>query len=724
MIGKALPFVFAALFSWTLAVAALPPEAKQLIQEAGNTDDDHERQSTLEKLAVMRDLDPRLRQEAAALAEFVRKWNESSLKFYSSQYRDQPPKQVGNYDFKVAADSPLYPLTAIYRGRILAWNLIENSNVRTSPELAPWFKDEAVKSFRLTAATYPQNRIAGMYLGRPIPWPKQYPPVAGAPEWAVLEREQLDRLRDIIVWWIDHRQTRDGYFGGGWGDDCEMWRWWSSVLLGFDDPKVSAAQLKFSRAALARPHLKNGFNTELTDVEHAAEDTTDNLIPLMVLEPGEPRWQKWALKLGDFMQNVWTGRNERGQLQFKSFYFSDKEVSPAPGRAFDVIANVAAVHPAVLAWQQTGDAKLTALFTSWLDTWVDATARAENGKPAGILPASIRWPDGQVAGAAGHWWEPVKPGGYMHSYYVWPSVITEMTDALVVAYVATKNEKYLAPIRSMADIRLQALKHPATKPPKPGSEAWCGEQLGPRRNANSNIRALVKTVARLKALTGTREFDELLSLERGEFVVRTDAVGRRELEAALRESAEPLRVNFAGFTSEVRSTDRVMRFAQFLSQDYKFDDYKGVEIPKHELLYRMVTGDKNSPRFPQLAVRWLTPPQDIAALVTETSASRLEAELFHFGLQSRSMAAEFRSLMPGRYRVQLLSDGRPLGSEASPLDVERGHFAQVKFKLPPQKLCLLTVTPLAVGNPNLAPKAEEGKASTRADKKGGSPQER
>ena len=66
-----------------------------------------------------------------------------------------------------------------------------------------------------------------------------------------------------------------------------------------------------------------------------------------------------------------------------------------------------------------------------------------------------------------------------------------------------------------------------------------------------------------------------------------------------------------------------MRFVQFFSQDYAFDDYKGVTQPKHELLYRMVTGDTNAPRFPQMAVRWLTPPNDIAALVTHAGTTRL-----------------------------------------------------------------------------------------------------
>ncbi len=59
-----------------------------------------------------------------------------------------------------------------------------------------------------------------------------------------------------------------------------------------------------------------GFNVTVTDVEHAAEDTTDNLVPLIALEPDNPRWEKWALQLGDFARDVWTGRNVRGELQF------------------------------------------------------------------------------------------------------------------------------------------------------------------------------------------------------------------------------------------------------------------------------------------------------------------------------------------------------------------------------------------------------------------------
>lgn len=672
--------------------AALPQDAAQLLQQAGNTDDDRERQATLQKMAALSSLDATQRQEATALADFARRWNESGLKFYGAAMRGKPYRALGDYDFGVAKDSPLNPLCEFYRGRMLAWNLIENSNVRTNPKDAKWFKDEAVASFQRVKEAFPQNTAARMYLGEAQPWGKVPKKMAGAPEWATLQREQLERMSEIIRWWITHRQRADtGEFGGGWGDDCEMWRWWSSVLLGFDDPQISAAQLKFSRSAVTRPHLKGGFNTEITDVEHAAEDTTDNLVPLMVLEPDNEKWTKWGLKMGDFMRDVWTGKNERGQTQFKSFYFSATETAPQPHRAFDVIANVGALHPALLAWQKTGDEKLGAQICAWLDTWVDATARAENGKPAGILPASIHWPDGVVTGSEGNWWEPIKPGGYMHSYYIWPSVITEITDALMLAHVMTGKKTYLEPLRSMAAIRLKYLKNPASAKSAPGSEIWCAQELAPRRNANSNTGGLVKTLARFKALTGTTEFDELIALEGSEFVIRTDDAGKRELEVALRESLGALRVNFPGFTSEVRSTDRCMRFVQFLVQDYAFDEYKGVMQPKNELLYRMVTGDKNAPRFPQMAVRWLTPPKDIAALVTEAGTTQFAAELFHFGMEPRELQAELRQLKPGSYQASLMVDGKPVNLAETSVKIKQGRFTRFAFTLPAGKLATLRI---------------------------------
>ena len=51
--------------------------------------------------------------------------------------------------------------------------------------------------------------------------------------------------------------------------------------------------------------------------------------------------------------------------------------------------------------------------------------------------------------------------------------------------------------------------------------------------------------------------------------------------------------------------------------------------------------------FPPASVRWLTPPQDIAAMVTSTSRDRFAARLFHFGTDPRVMQAELYLLSPG-----------------------------------------------------------------------------
>jgi hypothetical protein len=55
--------------------------------------------------------------------------------------------------------------------------------------------------------------------------------------------------------------------------------------------------------------------------------------------------------------------------------------------------------------------------------------------------------------------------------------------------------------------------------------------------------------------------------------------------------------------------------------------------------------------FPLNAVRWRTPPRDIAALVTESGKDRFEARLFHFGTTPRSFDAELLMLAPGQYRT-------------------------------------------------------------------------
>ncbi len=679
-LGRVVAALCAAVFLGTCLVAAPFAEADsatELIRRAGNAEEESVRLEILKKLQDMPGLDRQLKADVDNMAAAVEQWITSK----QMPYFGREISRRLDFDFKIAEDSPLYPLTCLYRGRMLVWVTLESGGIIGDQDRRRKFLDKAVAEFRIAHGAFPENRVVRMYLGEPIPWPQELPGTEGAPPWAVLMRENLQRLAEIIVWWIDHRMQEDGQYGGGWGDDCEMWRFWVPVLIAFEDPKIIRAQARFSEALMSQPHMEAGYTSRLTDVEHSAEDSSDVITPMMHLDPDSPVWKDRALRMAALMETVWTGRNDRGQLQFKSTYFSVDRVDGSPQRACDTVYHPRALQPTLLYWQRTGDRKLGALFAAWMETWVDAAARAERGKPAGIVPSAIHWPDGTVGGLGEDWWDPKNHGEAR--LYRWPSAMSMMVNTLLLTYHMTGDEKYLQPLRSMAAIRLKWLKDRPRQEPAPGTEAWCAERLG----------FLAGTLAKYKLLTGSTEFDELLARDHRAYMVSPSG-DRAALVSALRDSAEALRVNFEGYTSEVRYTDRVLRFPALFGSDMMFREaIPSIKRPNPALLYSLATGDPGDcGYFPLAAVRWLTPPRDIAAMVTETGTGRFTAELFHFGQKERPMEADLYLLAPGKYTFQLVDiSGDPI-SEPAPFSVT-GPRPRISLELPPRKACVLRVLP-------------------------------
>ncbi len=651
---------------------------EELIRRAGNADDDAVRLEILRKLAKHPKLDGQLRADVDRLVVEIDRWVNGPLMTYFSRQL----LKHHDYDFKIAEASPVYPLTYLYRGRMILRLMFGYGGYWGSREDRAPLYTRARGFFRRYKEAFPKNRIARMYLGETIPAPKRYESVAGAPDWATYQREGLERLADVITWWIDHRMRPDGQYGGGWADDCEMWRWWVSVLIGFDDPKITQAQARFSEALMSQKHMKDGYTTHVYDVEHTAEDSADALTPMMHLEPDNKFWQRRALRLAELMETFWTGRNERGFLQFKSTYFSVNEIDPSPQRACDTVYHPRTVQPALLYWQRTNDARLGKLFTDWMNTWVDAAARSERGKPAGVIPSAIHWPDGRIGGLGEDWWSPKNHG--KSKLYYWPSAMGMMTNTLLLTYHMTRDEKYLAPIRSMAQIRLDSLRNRPKNPP-PGSAGWCGAKLG----------RIADVAAKYKLLTGRSDFDELLAADSKPCIVFRLKGDRSRLIEALRQNAEALRLNFEGYTSEVRFTDRVLRTPMLFREPLNFaKPDRPVHAPDPMVLYSSVTGDPGGPGyFPFNAVRWFTPPRDIAALVTKACPERFEAELFHFGKASRSMSAELYLLAPGNYAVSIKPTGQTSGGDRKTGRVTvRGPRTRISFSLPARRLCILCVS--------------------------------
>lgn len=654
---------------------------RDLIQKAGNANSDEIRLEYLKQLRKQPELQESLKGDLDKIITQIERWlNEKRLDYFGGEVRHNK-----DFDFKIAESSALHPLTWLYRGRMVIWYAMESGGVWSIPERRREFFAIARGFFEKYAEAFDENKIARMYLGHPTGPYKNYIAVAGAPTWAVYQREGLERLTDIIEWWIDNRMQQDGQYGGGWGDDCEMWRWWVPVLIGFDSPKITEAQARFSKALMNQPHMKSGYTTRMSDVEHTAEDSADAITPMMHIDPENDLWREYALTLADFTEKQWTARNERGFLQFKSTYFTADKIDVSTQRACDTVYHPRVVQPTLLYWQPTGDKQLTKLFAAWMDTWVDAAARSERGKPAGIIPTAIHWPDGGIGGVGPNWWDPRNHGEY--TLYLYPSAMRLMTHTLLLTHHMTGHAKYLEPIRSMADIRQKYLNAPPKNEPAAGSEAWCAARLG----------SLSSVITKYRFLTGNTEFDELLSRELSPYMRYRLHDDPGPLLSALRENAEALRINFEGYTSEVRYTDRVLRFPSlFAGNAILGKPVAAIHRPDPSLLYSMVTGDPGDALyFPLNAVRWLTPPRDIAVLVTESTANSFSAELFGFGEWHRSMSAELYLLDPGRYKLTLKTNdsGKQESAGTYEFSVE-SRRTRVSFKLPPRKLCELHVSRL------------------------------
>ncbi len=677
-------WTFGAVFLLILTEAVAPAcsseldgSMEELIRRAGNADDDLDRLTLLRQLGEHSRLKGPLREDLEKLIAGIDRYvHEKQLPYFGGQV-----SRRRDYDFGISAESPLHPLTYLYRGRMVTWVTLESGGIWNVPERRRLFLNIARGFFEKAREAYPENRIIRMYLGEPIPPSKQYHPAPGAPEWAVFQRESLERLADIIQWWIEHRMQDSGEYGGGWGDDCEMWRWWVPVLIGFDAPEISRAQERFSEAILSQPHMRPGYTTRMTDVEHTAEDSADAMTPMMHLDPENDVWKRRALRLAELMEALWTGRNERGLLMFKSTYFTAERVDTDSQRACDTVYHPRAVQPTLLYWQRTSHEKLTRLFSAWMDTWVDAAARSERGKPAGIIPTAIHWPDGRLGGLGPDWWDPRNHGET--TLYLYPSAMDLMLHTLLLTHHMTGKETYLEPIRSLSRIRWKYLETPPPGPLEAGSESWCAGKI-----------RLSSVLAKYRFLTGSTEFDALLAREMSPYM-RFRLEGRREpLDQALRSTAEALRINFPGFTGEVRYTDRVLRFPTLFEAGVMFQEaIPEIKRPDPSLLYSTVTGDPGGAGyFPLGAVRWLTPPREIAALVTGSGRDRFTAELFHFGEQKRPMKAELYLLKPGKYRMKLFSGaGKELEPTASREFSMEGSRCRISFELPPRKLCTLAV---------------------------------
>lgn len=671
-----------------LTNADLPPQVVTMLTEAGNSTSDMTCYQLLQEARQQPDLPPAFAKDLDRMIEMVAYWA-TGLRNGSDKRGDFyiafmiRPKYLKVGKPLVSQDTVLGALYDLYAGRgLLAYYVQRFGHFSRHKELREETLVEIYSRLERAYQAFPDNPELALLVGETtIPWPHSYADDPKAPQWANLQRRSLEGLTDVIHWWIDNRQTEEGFFGSGWGDDIEMWRVWMPVFAAFDDTQTNKALEKLSVGLLSQDYMKKGYSSRMVDVEHTSEDTSDVITPMLLIHRNDPEWRERTMKIVDLAEANWMGLNERDQWQHKSVMFNVDRIDPDPRYAADTTYHCRLYQPAMLLWQRENNDRLQEYFLKWIDTWVDASMRNERGKPAGILPTAIRWPDGMVGGLKDPWWNPNVFNGVL---YRWPCVVGNrmMCNAMLLAWLKTNDDKYLQPLFAMAEVAMDV----------PGS-VGANMELGSREwMAHEIPRFLTPVLAKYRLISGDARFDQLLTADPSGYMKMRLTGDRNAMHKRLANTADALSHNMELYTTLCRAGDRV-----FATPSRYFGFSKNLDplpSPDMELLYAMATGDPDISMYASnAAVRWLTSPREIATLVTAADRHHFTAELYHFGNEPRDMGVELYTLADGPYQWQLVAADSN-GKDRVLMD---GTFnrnvpvSQLDITLPSRKLCRLHV---------------------------------
>jgi len=164
--------------------------------------------------------------------------------------------------------------------------------------------------------------VAGEHLKSPLP-----PTPAGIPDWAFLQVELLSRTKTFANWYIEHRQSDFGDFGGGISDDTDLLNLWPGIaLMGCDPDKLTLSLRRLLDAAFRNGMFTNGLSTIQTDELHSYEEGINCLGENLIVTPGSPQQLERAM---DTMRGITgiTGVNAAGHRHIRTAYYSGSKMS-------------------------------------------------------------------------------------------------------------------------------------------------------------------------------------------------------------------------------------------------------------------------------------------------------------------------------------------------------------------------------------------------------------
>ena len=147
-------------------------------------------------------------------------------------------------------------------------------------------------------------------------------PPAGVPLWAFRQTYLLGQVKHFVEYYIDHRQSDFGDFGGGISDDVDLLNTWPGVaLMGSDPEKIKLSLHRLLEAAFKNGMFTNGLPTIQADELHSYEEGIDCLAANLILDYGNPQQIERAMTTARGIEWL-TGLNAAGHRHIRSSYYN------------------------------------------------------------------------------------------------------------------------------------------------------------------------------------------------------------------------------------------------------------------------------------------------------------------------------------------------------------------------------------------------------------------
>lgn len=442
------------------------------------------------------------------------------------------------------------------------------------------------------------------------------------PLWAHRQLILLKQYRQVVDWWIQHRQIDSGEIGGGLGDDTDMIQNWPAVAL-MDGPagQISRSVRKVLEACYAQGMVERGMNSHRTDALHAYEEGMNAYGPAFLLDYGNPVLFERMMETASHYARL-TGINQAGHRHLRSNLYSATDLVEEGFHAREDIYAHLILHPGLyVAWYNRNPAVLKLLEefgSSLVSHWKQETFPS--------FAKTIFFADDRVTGRS--------------------SPNTETFNLLWGLWALTGKSDFLHLQRAAVSAGAVAT---ASATNSPWVSALGGGELQ---------KTLMAEVERRNIHDHNLQTDQQGLVAR---VLAWQAGASRELiEDAQLAVMRHMTQNMYLYTEAEQFTDRIW-IPTLATQRERMG---GVAHMRNHI-------------WPGHAVSWENTGGEVAALVPEATTDRLKIELFHAGERARTVTMRTWMLEHGEYEMTV--------SGAPPRRMALKRYSPVQLALQPKR---------------------------------------